>query len=531
MRDIICASLAVAMLFTANAPALAQAHAPARPDASAYLRCDGMTAHRSTGELLGRALLLGATMGIAGKGENNDASKRAYGLDGVEACDLAISSETDTMRKIQLVQARAIHRIELGDYNLALQDLRSTPSLAGPEAGDASFRHTLLVSALELEAAALLRAGQPAEAEAAAMRMAEAAPYEIYAQIRAANYAQLTAELTPAKRVFLDRLVKLSPEAFALRAGIHEWAGQYLEAAADYATLIELSAAYAAGGEAPPMPSTQALRSVALAMGGRMAESASVAAEAAAMIRVLTATGKAGLMKASLDNAEQALDFRAIVQDLTEGRAAMARTKFSARSRWPVPSAPVVADLAARLRQGAPAAELTGILAQDPAKMRADALAANAGAITQAQDAVPSLYGVVRKPLTPANYRDWDSDVWNARDSTLLHKRAAGETYPGELLMVDNSRSILVASRHLITIAAGEALLLHAAVLAQARGVKGFLLFPSRQQMAAFLVKFGDPGSPGMPAAATFDAATVIADLSGEFPDPSVKPAASSATP
>src|SRR3954469_13434350 len=90
--------IAAAMLAAAPAPLLAQA----KTDASVYLRCDGMPAHISIGNALGRALLLSFTMGLAGNPETQDASKRAYGRDGVEACDAAIQGESDTARKAQL---------------------------------------------------------------------------------------------------------------------------------------------------------------------------------------------------------------------------------------------------------------------------------------------------------------------------------------------------------------------------------------------------------------------------------------------
>jgi len=79
--------LAAGLLLMAAGPALGQAKAA---DASVYLRCDGNPAHRSIGESLGRALVLSATLGLAGKGETQDVSKRAYGVDGADACLLAL---------------------------------------------------------------------------------------------------------------------------------------------------------------------------------------------------------------------------------------------------------------------------------------------------------------------------------------------------------------------------------------------------------------------------------------------------------
>jgi hypothetical protein len=521
MLNVRSTCLVAALLPVLIAPALAQT---AASGPSAYLRCDGNPPHRSTGELIGRALLLGATMGLAGKGETQDASKRAYGIDGVDACTAALQGESDPLRKVQLMLARSVHQLERGDFGNALDDARQAPSLAGQQANDIGFRHTLLVSSLQLQAAALARTGHFADAETAAVQIANAAPYEVLAQIGAAPYVQLTADLTPGKQAYLNRLVKIFPAALPLRATAYEWSGKYLEAAGDYADMVDLQAAFSAESDPPPMPAALALRSVMLALGGRMAESAALAANTSAMLRVLAATGKAGLLKPSIDAAEQALDFRAIVQDLDEGRSSAARIKFTARSRWSVPSGPAVAELATRLRRGAPAAELTGLLAGDPATLRTDALVANAGALTQAGDAVVSLYGAIRPPLGAAAYREWEDDVWNTKSSPFLHKREAGDRYVGELMLVSPPQA-LFSTAHFITFATGEALLMHSALMAQARGVKGFELYSNRQRLDAFLLRFGNPGDPGMPASLTFDAATVIAGLSPAFPDPHLKSA------
>ena len=514
--------LATAFLLAAGGVASAQTK-PAEP--SVYLRCDGNPPHRSTGEMLGRALLLTATLGVAGQGEVQDVSKRAIGNDGIDACTQALQSETDPIRKVQIMLARSIHRVEAGDYAGAADDARNAPPLAGAAGDEVGFRHTLLVSALALQAAAQLRAGEPAQAEATAFRMAAAAPYEVITQVQATSYAQLTPNLTPEKQAFLDRLVKLFPEALGLRAVVYQWAGKYAEAAADYAAVIDLRAGFSRSNDPPPMPDVLALRSVMLAMAGQIDQSAAVAKDAAAMIQFLNTSGKAGTMQASIDAAEQALDFQAIVADLNAGRGGVARIKFAARSRWAVPAAPTVADLAARLRQGAPAAELTGPLAADPATLRTNALIANAGAITEANNANANLYGLIRQPISPlASYDSWRDDVWNVKDSYFLHQRAANETYVGDLLLVPTTPRLFKAV-HFTTIATGEALLLHSALLAQMRGAKGFALSMGHQQLSILLLHIGNPGEPGLPAAATFDAATVIADLSPEFPDPANKAA------
>ncbi len=207
---------------------------------SVYLRCDGMPPHRSGGEIAARLVLIMATAGLAGPGETADVSKRLTGADAVTACNQALEDESDPIRKAQLVLARAVHHIEIQEFEAALADARAVPTLAGPSADELGFRHSLLVSGLELEAAALVRLGRPAEAEATALKMAAASPYDIITQERASRYTLLTAELSPEKREFLDRRARLWPVGLLVEAIANQGAGQYLEAAADYAAFLDI---------------------------------------------------------------------------------------------------------------------------------------------------------------------------------------------------------------------------------------------------------------------------------------------------
>lgn len=510
-------SLAAACLLTSALPsALAS---PARADSADSLKCDGAPTQISPGELIGRALLLTATLGIAGRPPQQDVSQRARGLNGVAACDAAMLEERAPIRKVQLMLARAVHHIEASDYAAALDDARKAPDLAGPAAADIGFRHSLYLSSLDLQAASLVRARRYAEAEAVALTLADTAPYDVTAQVEVVPYMMLVEGVSPQKQAYLDRLVRIFPQALAARAIVYEWAGRYLDAAADYASIVELRAAFSAG-TMPPPPDALALRAAMLAMGGKLDEAAAQAADAAALIRVLTASGKGGVMQSPIDSAEQALDFQSIVADLAAGRASAARVKFAARSHWSIPAPASVADLAARLRQGARPEELTGALAADPAATRANALVSNAGAITEANNADTALFAIIRPPMTEATYRDWAGDAWDTKASPFLHKKVPGDEYLGELMVAPRSTPRFMTAPRALSVAAGDALLLYAAVLAQSRGQKSFELLPARADFEAIFMKFGNPGDPGMVAATSFDAATVVSDLSAEFPQP-----------
>ncbi len=481
---------------------------------SVYLRCDGSPPHRSGAELAGRLLMIMATAGLAGVGEKADTSKRLTGPEAVSACDAAIARETDPIRKVQLTLARSIHHIEAKEYEPALADARAAPALAGGSANELVFRHSLMLSSLELEAAALVRLNRPAEAEAAAIKMAAASPYDLIAQERASRYVGLTVEMTPAKKDYLDRFARIWPKGLFSRATASEWVGDYLAAADDDRAFVDLSAGFVQDKAAvSPQPAIDARRAVALALGGDMTQSNEFAAETRRTIDDLIQTGKALNFQGVINEAEELLDFQSIAALLDAGKGAQARAAFAARSRWVAPTPPAVADLTVKLRKGAAPGELTGALARDPAAIRANGLVARAGAITGAADADTALYAAIRPPVSAGDYSTWDDDVWNTDDSPFLVKKTGKETYSGDFVFL----------KHANGIATGDALLMHCALLARAQGKAGFVLLPVRTRLDATIVRFGDPGDPGIPARAMNDAATIIAALSVEFPDPKIK--------
>ena len=75
-------------------------------------------------------------------------------------------------------------------------------------------------------------------------------------------------------------------------------------------------------------------------------------------------------------------------------------------------------------------------------------------------------------------------------------------------------------------ITTGDAIYMHLALMARARGKTGFVVYTARPQLDSTWARFGDSSDPGIPALGMIDAATVIAGLSEEFPDPKApKPA------
>ncbi len=507
-RSLVCASGAAALLLISTA-----AQAADKPG-SVFLQCDGKPANITAAETTARILVIMATAGLAGSSENADVSKRLEGANGVAACDAALATEHDETRRVQLTLAHAIHEIEAKNFQTALNDARSIPTVAGARAQEHGFQRSLMLSGMELEAAALVRLGRPGEAEQVALAMGAKAPWDLLNMNRAALYVGLTPEMTPAKRDFYAQYVRLTPQALNIRSRSRQWGGDFAGAAADIESLVETQAGFTAAGQPPPDPIFAATPAASWALAGNMEKSNALAADARARLDERERTGKAAASESTVSATEELLDFQAVARLLAEGKATEARSAFAARSRWIAPSPPAVALLTQRLRAGAAPEELTGALARDPAILRADGLSAKSGYITENPDGAKNLYGGIRFVVNDADFAALSRNVWKTDKSRYLLKPTGKEKYVGEAVYMQG----------VIGVPAGEALLLHCALLARSRGKTGFVLIPVRSRLDSAVVRFGVPGEQGFPVDAAFDAATVIAALSVEMPEPAKAP-------
>lgn len=490
---------------------VAQAAAVKARGPSAYLRCDGYPAHRSGGENAARALVVIATMGLAGMGERADTGKRLVGDDGIAACNTALDSESDPIRKVRLMLARAVHNIEAAHYEAALTDARSAPALAGAQENDLGFRHSLLVSAMHLEALALARLNRPQEAEATALNMAAIAPYDLIAQDYAAIIVGLTAGMSPAKQDFLKRYGPLSERGLFVRPDAEEWAGRYGEAAADReAYRIQAEAFINVHSPGFSLVAIKAREAADRAMAGEMAQSQTLADEARSEVDDLVRSGQSLKITAAISEAEDLLDFQAVIAKLAAGQASAARTAFTARSRWTAPTPAMIADLVARLRVGAKPGELTGTLARDPAAIRADGLTAKLGALNHPENGDEQLYRFIRPQYEASDYTKWADDVRETEKSPFILEKDEKNKVNGSVVLIRLANGF----------PAGDALLMHCAFWAKAHGFNGFVLFPARTHLNRAIVRFGNAGDAGFPARAMLDADTVIKALEAEFPAP-----------
>lgn len=506
--------VAAASVLTAAAVLASAARAADEKPGSVYVQCDGRPEVQSVGktsaQLLGIMLTAGIVGGVVGGPEAPDAGKLLEGEKGAAACEAALGLNKNEARGVQLKLAKAIHEIETAQYAAAIGDTTTLSSVAPTLQNEATYQHGLALGAMEIEAAALARSGKAAEAEALVLKMANSVPYDLITALQAQTYVGLTPEMTPAKRAFYEQVSKLYPPALIRRSVAEEWAGDFAASAQHVADYIAVIHGYQDDPDKPASSLLLARQSVATLLAGDLAASNVLADRAKASIDKELHDGTSSQV---VTEAQELIDFQAVGRQLAEGHAAEARAIFAGRSRWFAPSPPAVAEMATRLRAGASPAQLTGALAVDPAKVRADGMAQVLDAVSSIKPIGASLFKAVRVQNSDP-FGGLDRQVWRTEKSSLLIPRRPNSKYVGEGLMLNFYRD---------GAAAGQALLLHAALRAKAQGKAGFVVGPNRTNIRLVVVRYGDPGTPDYPKAATFVAQQVIDDLSPVLPDPSAK--------
>jgi hypothetical protein len=152
-----------------------------------------------------------------------------------------------------------------------------------------------------------------------------------------------------------------------------------------------------------------------------------------------------------------------------------------------------------------------GILKETPDALRAKQLADSLATLTQAKT-MEKLYDRVAVIAQRGDYTSNASAVWKAGEKPkfLLEKQ------PKE----KRDYEAVASYPRFMGLAAGEALILHCALIARHRGAAGFVLFPSRNRLDIAGVQFIDAGNQDFPRSVMFEPETVIAALSQHIPEP-----------
>lgn len=164
-------------------------------------------------------------------------SPTSSGAEAVAACTQVLASaelEGHPGRRANLLKSRAVHLLTIGRIDEAAADAKAlaesaeNPQLARNLADNVRLTAKLLETNIGAERGDALAADRAA-AEASALR-----PMSGSVQFAAILATAGTADLSEGRRLSFDRLVKLQPQAFLLRAVAREWAGDFAGASADW---------------------------------------------------------------------------------------------------------------------------------------------------------------------------------------------------------------------------------------------------------------------------------------------------------
>ncbi len=484
-----------------------------KANGSLYVQCDGQPDDMGDGETAARVIGAIALIGLlAPAPEAADPSKRKFGAEGVAACSELIDGarrESSPNRRIGLILARGAHRIEAKDYAGAVADAavaRTAASEAGLSA-DPYWRNSRGRGIDLLEAAALYRMGKVRDAGVAAMQGQQGQRHAMFALLSTPRYYAFDRAAVPGEAEHADAINRVFPAFAGTSADRLEQLGRFGEAAALRDALLDLNRA-----SAPKSLSSQAMAQAAIshALAGNTARAAELAVAAQANFDRRKADGKPDADPASV--VEQ-LDLYGIIRSAGAGDVKTARRLFAARSQWVAASFGATVEVNRRLRAGAPPDDLIGGLAKSP-----EALWQARGEEDRARLLVSdtnnrTLFTMFPGTVTAKTFESVAKNAWKVDKSPwiLKPKKPDPEATGFETLF----------SPAMAPSVMGQAYMLHAALLARARGHKGFIATPFvAGSIFAMRFKTGNPGDPGLPAPLFNDAAAVIADLTPLIPDP-----------
>lgn len=500
------AALAAGALLVQPVHAFAE-DAKATSGPSAFVRCDGSPNKPSTLGTVARLVAITAVVGLLlPQREAADPKKRESGEAGIKACDEALGGAEqakDGGRRIELIFGRAIHRMETKDWDGAIADIHSVsadqPELTATDA----YKYSLGLTAMNLEAMALVGKQDYAGAEALGLRMAEVAPYDLINQLRASAFVRLGDDYSPGKERYYAQVVKIWPAALYERAAVLSKAGRFVDAAKDLEAAAALSDSMPKGRGYV----AQARAAIAYRLAGNAAEGDRLDALARQRADRDLAEGKTD---AQIAAQSEAADFYAILSALDAGQAMRARTQFSARSRWNTLPSGFVAELARRLRQTGTPPEQANTPIPSPDEVYQAERARAAAVIDDPGDDNADRFRTFREAFAPNAFTRFSTNVWRTDKSRYIDKT------PNEKLDAETVNVM----RDGTGVPAGYAMLLHLALVAKARGANGFMMVPGQIYTYLHFARIGNADGKRIVAQAMFDPDKVIADLAPLIPQP-----------
>lgn len=484
---------------------IAPAQANSDDEGSVYVQCDGRPNTASALGTVARLIAITAVIGLfLPPEETADASKRKEGAEGVAACDAALNGEEqakDGGRRIELFYGRAIHNMELERWDDAIADLRAAeadqPELIATEA----FQRSLALTSLNLEAMALTGKGDYAAAHAKALEAGRKAPYDLMFMLHIYFIIQMSGEWDEPTRQYADQLVKLYPLGLGYRAQLRARAGEFGPAADDFLAVRDMI--YSLPEQEAYGIDAKAAVGYLLAGDEAKAHMLYERAKEAAAADLGDATNAS-----SRSSVTEVGDFFNIWERLQKGETLIARTMFAGRSDWKHVATGFVAELSRRIDSASTDEMREQIAIKSGEEILTEFRDMVAAAIVDGGDKSKNRWMVFRNPVPDKDFRKFARNVWRTDKSRYL-ARKIDEEWDATYLDVSRNGSGLAGT---------YAFLLHAALMAKAKGKSGFMVMPGQSQAWAHYVRFGNPGDDRITDAALFDADEVITALSPYFP-------------
>lgn len=514
---LMAAACAASLALGASPLASAQT-ADAKDAGSFYLQCDGQPNNMTTGEGVARFLGAVTLLGLfAPPPEAADASKRKFGADGVAACTAVLDgakAEGNPRRRIPLILARALHQIEAKNLDAAIADVGKARAEADAAklTSDPYFNRSMGLSFDQIEAAALVRQGKVEEAHRLSLSDTAQHRFSLLPLIRMRAYSELAPIGNDADLERARAIARLMPIMTDIAANRLEELGRFDESVAMRADFVAYQARLKDKDGAAIPPNTLAVAQLALAeaLAGQWDSAAANAARARTIDDKRLSDGKPEEMDVRLQ-ASEVLDLYEVLQLARQGNTDGARRKFTARTRWLAPSFGAVLAVNRRLYDGAAAADRIGPLAL-PADAQWEERAASSRAELLAKDSDnKTLFSLIKPYVSAGAFEAQSRSVWQTDKSKIFIKRKTSENDDGSKIAFIYGGA---------TDAAYDAMLLHAALDAKARGQKDFTFSPILQNYTAAIVRPATLPDGNTLSSLAFDPDAVIAALSPVIPDP-----------
>lgn len=447
---------------------------------SLWVQCDGYAKPEPGAAKFVKGLAAIGTLGLFGIPEVHNPQGRAVGAAGVDACRAALADPATAagpwLRRVTLNQALAIHHLEAADAAAALAALDAASAAAVDNAANPFFARSTGVSLDLLRSVALVRLGRLEDAAAAARKAAAARPYSARVQALALALMSFDPRSGAEEAALADRAMALDPSLSEAASGIYLRTGRYREAwehmRRQYESDRPASGLQGVAGLAQGRMSKALVAAFTAARAGEIEagrkildeQAAEMKQAAAALQKMRLQVGKEG------ETVEQALTrpvemWRPMVEAAglyAAGDAAGAQEKLVAATEWSAST--LLVDLAADIRAKLPPEQRKGLVAIEPAELRAKIEGSRDSKLEKLTGG--ELFALLPEPEDERRLNSFSRQAgWGLKPTGFKHKK------------LDNGRTrVEFVGSSSSALAVEEMTLLRAAALAREAGSRGFVI-------------------------------------------------------